>query len=110
MPRELDPGQPHATHEGLIGAHILRRFKTDTARGGDDVILIYTVAADPNSADQHTVLVERHAARKDLDAIGETRNRWHTRQGSPAQGSQQRWPDERDLQAVIERAEGRDRF
>src|SRR5919206_74692 len=61
------------------------RFVPVAAGGGDDVVLVHAVAADADAADQLAVLVERDAARKDLDAVRDVRYRGagHVR---PAQG------------------------
>src|SRR5256885_6040272 len=67
--REFDEGQARAADDYLVGAYGGGRFVAVAAGGGDDVVLVYAVAADADAADQLAVLVERDAARKDLDAV-----------------------------------------
>ena len=69
MTRKFDPRQSHAADKDLVGADGFGSFKAYAAGGGNNVILINTVAADAYGSNQHSVFVKRHAARKDLKAI-----------------------------------------
>src|SRR5436309_9733297 len=75
MAREFDERQADATHEDAIRANLRRRFKSRAAHRRDDVVLIDAVAADAETADQLAAFVERHAAGKDLYAVGYRRQR-----------------------------------
>src|SRR5580704_5532291 len=54
--------QPHASKDHLIGADGGWRRKIDGAQRGDVIILIDAVAADAESADQHSVPIQRETA------------------------------------------------
>jgi hypothetical protein len=72
--------------------------------------LINTVAADADGPDQHAVFEQRHAARENLNAVGQIRNWRATRHGIAAQDIDQRPFDQRDLEAVVERTPNINRF
>ncbi len=78
--RKFDEGQTDAAHEEAISAHLFRRFEPRAAERGYEIVLIDSVAADPDGSDEATVLEERHAAGKYLNAIGYGRKR-RTRRG-----------------------------
>ena len=67
--RKLQEWQTHSAHENLIGANGSRRRKPGVAPCRNQIILIDAVAANSDCADQHPVLIQRRAPRKNLDAI-----------------------------------------
>src|SRR2546421_8105583 len=73
--RELHEREARAADDYLVGAYGGRRFEAVAPGGGDDVVLINAVAADADAADELAVLVDGDAARKDLDAVRDVRNR-----------------------------------
>src|SRR5438105_4104231 len=80
--RELDERQAHAAHEDAVGTNLRRRLEPCAAHRRNDVVLIDAVAADAEAADQLAAFVDRHAAGKDLYAVGdgrERRARWRQR-------------------------------
>src|SRR5215213_5551434 len=78
--REFDEGQANSPHSDLICADSDRRGIALRSGGGDDVVLVYAVAADADCAHQHSVLVQRDAARKNLCPVRKFRYlcAWHT--------------------------------
>ncbi len=110
VPREFDVRQSHAAHKELISANGFGRFKTDAARSRDDVVLINAIAADADGADQRAIFVKRHAARENLSAVGQARNRCATRHWLASQNLNQRPSDQRGLQAGVEGTPDIDRF
>ena len=68
MARVFDIRQPHAAYQQLICANGWRRIETESAGGGDEVVLINAVAADADRANQNAVFEERGTAREDLNA------------------------------------------
>ena len=67
--REFRIRQPRAEIRELIGANRKRRQKTMSAGSADDVVLIHTVAADPDRADENAVSIKWKAAWKTGDAV-----------------------------------------
>ena len=67
---KLQEGQSHSAHKNLIRTNGRRGRKAVSAAGADQVVLIHSIATDSNSANQHAILVDGNASRKDLDAIG----------------------------------------
>src|SRR5215207_9201713 len=101
--RELEEGEARAADDYLVGADGGGRLVAVGAGRGDEVVLVNAVAADADGADQLAVLVERHAAREDLDAVRHVRYRRaaHVR---AADGREQVRPDEVELEPVVEDA------
>src|SRR6185503_4149403 len=91
----------HAAHKELIGSDTGRGRKTRGAGRSDNVVLINSVATDPNRSDQFAVLVKRNAARKDLQTIAQVRQR-STRRRAACQDRLQTGFDQIELQADVE--------
>ena len=68
--RKFRVGQTRSAEIELIGANRARREKIVRARSADDIVLIHTVAADPDRADENTVSIKRKAARENCNAVG----------------------------------------
>src|SRR5712692_3434499 len=66
---KLHKRQTHAAHRELIRTNADSRRVSDAAAGCDVIVLIDSVAADSDCANQFTVLVKRNAARKNLYSI-----------------------------------------
>src|ERR1700691_3426508 len=57
--------------------YVAQAVGTDGGGGGesgcatarDQIVLVHAVAADSDSADQHAILIKRHAAGKDRDSV-----------------------------------------
>src|ERR1044072_6667857 len=90
-----------------VGADGAGGLEAVGAGRGDEVVLVYAVAADADGADQLAVLIERHAAREDLEAVRQGRNGWAVHRRA-ADGREQVRPDEVELQPVVEDAPLRD--
>src|SRR5215213_6612581 len=101
--RELEEGQARAADDDLVGTDGGGRREAVGAGRGDEVVLVYAVAADADGADQLAVLVERHAAREDLDAVRQIRYRGAARDRAGERREQVR-ADEVELQPVVEDA------
>src|SRR5919205_761844 len=101
--RELEEGEARAADDELVGADGGGGLEALCARRGDEVVLVNAVAADADGPDQLAVLVERHAAGEDLDAVRDVRYRGaaHVR---AAQRREQVRADEVNLQPVVEDA------
>src|SRR5262245_36215004 len=74
MAREFDKRQAHVAYKERVATKIRRRLKAGATHRRDQIILIDTVAADANGADQLTAFVERHTAGKDLNAVFKRRD------------------------------------
>src|ERR1700755_2824524 len=94
--REFKEREARAAYRNLVGAYGGGRFVAVAACGGDEVVLIDAVAADADGADEFAVLVERHAAGKDLKAVRDVRNR-RAAHGGAAHRREQVRLDEVDL-------------
>src|SRR5437868_946866 len=105
--RELEEGEAGATDDDLVGADGGGRLEAVGAGRGDEVVLVYAVAADADGADQFAVLVERHAAREYLNAVRQIRDRRAAHVGATERREQVRL-DEVELEAIIEDAPLRD--
>ena len=80
VPRELEVGQAHVFNHDLIGSDVGRRLKirhatrTTRATGGinssrsDEVVLIDTISADPQAADEHAISIKWQASGEEDDA------------------------------------------
>src|SRR5438132_9882413 len=81
--REFQKRQAHPTDENLIGTDRGRGGEAVTTRSRNQIVLIHAVATDADAANQHSILVQRHAARKNLNAVGQIWNRrtWLRRAG-----------------------------
>src|SRR5262245_47189523 len=110
MARIFNPRQSHAARRQLICANSFRRLETFGASIGDDVVLINTVAADTDGPDQHAVFEKRHAARENLNAVGQIRDWRAARHWIAAQDVDERPFDQRELESVVEWAPDVDRF
>src|SRR3989442_197137 len=73
--REFQERQTHTTDEYLIGTDCRRGRETVTTRRRNQIVLIHAVAADADAAHQHSILVQRHAARKNLNTVRQIWNR-----------------------------------
>ena len=70
--------EPHPARRGAaillaVGADCLGSGKQRGAAGGDDIVLIDAIAADPDRADQHAVAKEGKPARENGYAVGKVR-------------------------------------
>src|SRR2546422_11660144 len=83
--RKLQVRQTYAAYEHLIRTHCRWWSVAGAARPGDEIVLVDTVATDPNPAHQHSVLIQRRAARKYLNPVWQTGN-GSARNGETAQG------------------------
>src|SRR5258705_12827003 len=72
---KLQEGQPHAANKNLIRTNGRRGRKAVSAAGADQIVLIHSITADSNAANQHAIFVNRNAAWKDLNAVGQVWNR-----------------------------------
>src|SRR2546421_7769922 len=77
--RKLCVGQTRAAEKELIGANRVRREKIVRAGGAGDVVLIDTVAADADRADQHAVSIKAKRSRENGDAVWKIGIRHETR-------------------------------
>src|SRR5437667_10567088 len=82
-PRKFQERQSHTTDEYLIGTDRGGGGESVTTRSRNQIVLIHAVATDADAANQHAILVERHAARKNLNTVGQIWNRrtWLRRAG-----------------------------
>ena len=101
--RKFQERQTHAAHNYLIGADRDRRQEARATTRGNQVVLIDTIAANANRADQHAVLIKRHAAGKDLNSVRQIRNR-SARRSPAAENCLQVCLDQIDLQPDVEDA------
>src|SRR3712207_9276738 len=88
--RELEEREARAADDCLVGADGRGRLVAVGAGRGDEVVLVYAVAADADGPDQFAVLVERHAAREDLDAVRQVRNRGAAHVGAADRSEERR--------------------
>src|SRR5438552_18120026 len=65
---EFQIGQTHAINQYLVSADGGRGVEANGGAGRDKIILFNAIAAYAQAADQHTILVERHAAGEKDDA------------------------------------------
>src|SRR5258708_7781452 len=65
---EFCVGQARPAEIELIRTNRVRREKVMCARGADDVVLIDTVAADADRADEYAVPIKSETARKNCDS------------------------------------------
>src|SRR5437016_9287116 len=73
--REFQKRQAHPADENLIGTDCGRRREAVGPSTCNQIVLIHAVATDPDAADQHSILIQRHAARKNLNTIRQIWNR-----------------------------------
>src|SRR5260221_7330309 len=104
VPRRLDVRQAHAADHELIAAPLGRGLEAGRARGGDEVVLIDSVAGDPDGAGQPAALVEGNAAGEDGDPVAEPRLAGH------AVAREQAALDEIELEPGVEDAPRPDRL
>ena len=71
--REFGVGQERATEKELIGANGVGCEKIVRAGRADDVVLIDTVAADADRANEHAIAIERETSGKDRDSVRQIR-------------------------------------
>src|SRR5258708_1793348 len=102
MPRRLDVRQAHAADHELIAAPLGRGLEAHRARGGDEVVLVDSVAGDPDGAGQPAALVEGNAPGEDRDPVAEPRLAGH------AAAREQAALDEIELEPRVEDAPGPD--
>src|SRR5882724_11335942 len=62
--REFEIRKPDSVDGNLIGANSRWRFKSFCSGAGHKVVLVYAIAADAESPDEHTVLVETGTSRE----------------------------------------------
>ena len=68
--QELDVGQPHPVDLHLVGPKdTCRWLKIGNPRSGHHIVLVNTVTADTQAADQLSVDVDRSTSRKEHDAV-----------------------------------------
>ena len=107
MPGELHIRQPHAADRDPVGSHFSRSFEAYAPHRRNEIVLIDAVATYAYRADEPSVLVERHAARKDLNPIRYVR-RLQCRSGPsyrPCEQVAHVASQEVQLQAVVEGTE-----
>src|ERR1700681_3112351 len=73
--REFRVRQAHAEIGELIGPDCKGRRKIVCAGCGHDVVLVHTVAAYSDGADQLTIAIKRKSARENGDAVRQIRAR-----------------------------------
>ena len=100
--RKFQKRQTHTTDEYLIGTDRRRRREAVTTGSRNQIILIHAVATDADAADQHSILVERHAARKNLNTVRQVWNR-RTWLRCAGEGREQIGLNQVQLQTDIER-------
>ena len=69
--REFCVGQTRSAEKEFVGADRVGSEKIVRARSANDVVLIDTVAADPDRTDEHSVAIKRKTAGENGDAIGQ---------------------------------------
>src|SRR4030095_16563918 len=99
---KLQKRQTHAAYEYLIRPDPRRRRKTIRTGSRDQVVLVHTIAADADRADQHSIFIQWHAPWEDLNSVsqagdGTARSNWAT------QRCKKICPDEIELQSNIKR-------
>ena len=62
-------GQTRSTEIELIGTNRVGREKIVRSRSANNVILINTVAADPDRANERAITIERKAARENRNSV-----------------------------------------
>src|SRR5215469_10418070 len=66
--RELHVGQAHVAIDHLIRTDGQRSFKTESPTVGDEIVLVDSVAADAETADEFSVAIESRATREENDS------------------------------------------
>src|SRR5437868_11116219 len=72
--RKVCVGQTRPAEIELIGANRVGREKIVRARSANDVVLIDTVPADPNRADENAVAIKRKTAWENGYAVGQIKS------------------------------------
>src|SRR4029453_5170401 len=66
---KLQKRQTHAAHKDLVGPDSSWRREPVRACGPDQVVLIYTITADADCPNKHSILKKRDTAGKDLNSV-----------------------------------------
>src|SRR3954451_1724774 len=67
--REFRVGEAGIAKQKLVGTNAIRGQKIMSAGRTNNIVLIDTIAADPNCADQHAISVKRETARKNGNTV-----------------------------------------
>src|SRR5207247_10771428 len=72
---KLQERQTHTTDENLIGTDRRHGREAVTTRSRNQIVLIHAIATDADAANQYSILVQRRAARKNLNTVRQIWNR-----------------------------------